>query len=146
MWEKIKTAAQFGLDIKNALNMLLKPGVFIKDKIYSLIIEVVLFFVKRSLSENIAQKIENTANKSFELNFNIPMHQKIKEALKNDNFQELHDLIREALCTALEPTGLQCNSLLVSLNADNLVVFNISFGLKENLKKKLTNNKEEQPC
>lgn len=143
MWNKLKTAALVGLEIKNALNALLKPGVFIKDKIYSLIIEIVLFFIKKAISENLAQKIQSTATKSLEMSFNIPMHSTVKEALKNDNFQELHDLAKEAINVPLEAAGLQCNSLLVSLNEKEIVTFDISFGLKEALQQKLTFKQEK---
>lgn len=143
MWNKLKTAALVGLEIKNALNALLKPGAFIKDKIYSLIIEIVLFFIKKAISENLAQKIQSTATKSLEMSFNIPMHSTVKEALKNDNFQELHDLAKEAINVPLEAAGLQCNSLLVSLNEKEIVTFDISFGLKEALQQKLTFKQEK---
>lgn len=143
MWNKVKTAALIGLEIKNALNALLKPGVFIKDKIYSLIIEIVLYFIKKAISENLAQKIQGTATKSLEMSFNIPMHSTVKEALKNDNFQELHELAKEAINVPLEAAGLQCNSLLVSLNEKEIVTFDISFGLKESLQQKLTFKQEK---
>lgn len=143
MWNKVKAAALIGLEIKNALNALLKPGVFIKDKIYSLIIEIVLYFIKKAISENLAQKIQSTATKSLEMSFNIPMHSTVKEALKNDNFQELHELAKEAINVPLEAAGLQCNSLLVSLNEKEIVTFDISFGLKEALQQKLTFKQEK---
>lgn len=138
MWNQLKTAAKVGLGIKDALTALLHPGVFVKDKVYSLIIQVVLFFIKKALSEGIAQKIQENVEKNFDFSVNIPMHAKIKEKLQEDNFNELQELAKEAVNGALEVAGIQCNTLAFTLNEDNIVVFSISVGMKESLKQKIT--------